>query len=107
MKIIYHTDKGCRKGCHPVTYKVDEGKKTEREIHICSIDEPGAWWEDKWNCHVDGTDKAFSSRWTAIIWGLTVYGILDFETEEQDKEREEKMNALVEKCVEQFELKGE
>ena len=79
MKITYHSDKDCRKGCHPVTYTADEGKRTEYEVHICSIDEPGAWWEDKWNCHVDGTDKEFNTRDEAIIHGLYVMGYINFE----------------------------
>ena len=48
-RIVYKTDKGHRKGCHPVvkvTEKWDGRKKkvVESEDTIFLIDEPGAWW---------------------------------------------------------------
>lgn len=104
IKITYHTDENCRKGCHPVTYTDDRDKKHPTEVHICSIDEPGAWFDDKWNCHVDGTDYPFKSREKCIIWGLTVYGILDFE---EPKKEKEKIETIVKKYEEKFGLTGE
>ena len=77
--IVYHSDEGHRKGCHPVTL-VHEGKKTT-ESHIFSIDEPGAWYEHKWNCHVDGTDYPFDTREQCIAWGLQVLGYLSYEVD--------------------------
>ncbi len=70
--LIYKSDEGCRKGCHPVmrryTYK---GKECEE--HYFSVDEPGAWyWDEKWNCHVDGCDYPCASREEAIRKGADV-----------------------------------
>ena len=81
-----------------VTEKWDGRKKkvVESEDTIFLIDEPGAWWDDKWNCHVDGCDYAFNNRENCIIWGLCVMGYLDFE-EERD-EKWEKLRKLIEKA---------
>ena len=58
---IVKNDTGCRKGCHPVYCLYAYRQKIE-ERQWFSIDEPGAWFEDKWNCHVDGTDYEFATR---------------------------------------------
>lgn len=89
--IIYKTDEGHRKGCHPVVRvreKWDGRRKKviQLEDTLFLIDEPGAWFDDKWNCHVDGTDYPMNSRENAIIWGLYVHGILDFEEEQERKD---------------------
>lgn len=65
ITFYYHTDKNCRKGCHPVSeLKTYRNKKYLR--HRFSIDEPGAWFDDEWNCHVDGTDHPCGSKEEAI-----------------------------------------
>lgn len=68
---IVKNDTGCRKGCHPVYCLYAYRHKIE-ERQWFSIDEPGAWFEDKWNCHVDGTDYEFATRDEAIEWGIRV-----------------------------------
>ena len=69
--LIYKSDTGCRKGCHPVnivtTYR---GKR--KEEHYFSVDEPGAWFEDKWNCHADGMDFPCDTREEAIRKGAEI-----------------------------------
>lgn len=74
MKILeYHTDQGCRKGCHPVSIRTGKGRKTEKRLYF-SVDEPGAWFEREWNCHVDGCDYPCESRREAIRKGVqTLY----------------------------------
>ena len=66
---IVKNDTGRRKGCHPVfalyAYK---GQIEQRQWF--SIDEPGAWFEDKWNCHVDGMDFECATREGAIDRGV-------------------------------------
>lgn len=79
IKITYHSDKDCRKGCHPLTYTDVRDKRHPTEVHICSIDEPGAWFDDKWNCHVDGTDYPFDTKEQCICFGLYVLGYLQYE----------------------------
>ena len=71
--IIYKTDKGVRKGCHPVCI-LTVYKGELKEIRICLVDEPGAWFEDKWNCHVDGRDFEANSRDEAIRRGIDYWG---------------------------------
>lgn len=69
--LIYKSDEGCRKGCHPVfILRVYRGKI--EEDHYFSVDEPGAWWADDWNCHVDGCDYPCKSRQEAIKKGASV-----------------------------------
>ena len=69
--LIYRSDKGCRKGCHPVDIVlVHRGKQTTRRYF--SVDEPGAWWTESWNCHVDGCDYPCASREDAIRTGADV-----------------------------------
>ena len=72
-RLVYKTDAGCRKGCHPVNFLRAYRREIE-EVHAFSIDEPGAWWDDEWNCHVDGTDYPFATREEAIRWGAHVLG---------------------------------
>jgi hypothetical protein len=78
MRIIIKSDEGCRKGCHPVHLLHDAGKKTY-EFQIFSIDEPGAWFDDKWNCHVDGTDYPFDTKEQAVFHGLLVRGYIHLD----------------------------
>lgn len=75
-RIVFKDDSGSRKGCHPVTMIYNEGGRAEREEMIFLVDEPGAWWEDEWNCHVDGTDYPFKTRDECIVHGLWVLGYL-------------------------------
>ena len=78
-KILYQNDKDCRKGCHPVMLIENSGTKNETRTLIFSVDEPGAWWDDKWNCHVDGTDYPFDTLEQCITWGLYVHGYLEYQ----------------------------
>lgn len=67
----YHSDQGCRKGCHPVSIaETCRGKETRR--HYFSVDEPGAWFDDSWNCHVDGCDHRCASREEAVRLGARI-----------------------------------
>ncbi len=77
IKITYHTDRDSREGCHRVTKTYNEGTKNEYEGTIFLIDEPGAWFYDHWNCHVDGQNFPCNTREEAIIKGLQVLGYLD------------------------------
>ena len=73
MRVLeYHSDQGCRKGCHPVSIRRQGKHGKEETSHYFSVDEPGAWFDDKWNCHVDGTDNPLGSREEAIRWGASV-----------------------------------
>ena len=67
---IVKNDTGCRKGCHPVycLYVGERRKISERQWF--SIDEPGAWFDDCWNCHVDGMDFECATRDEAIEKGI-------------------------------------
>lgn len=67
---IYKSDSGCRKGCHPVVQLVSGRRGAIDEVHMFSVDEPGAWYEDEWNCHVDGMDFPFVTRDEAIEKGI-------------------------------------
>lgn len=58
-----------------ITY--NEGTRDERSVTAFLIDEPGAWWDDKWNCHVDGQDFPCDTRDEAIVKGLHSLGYLD------------------------------
>lgn len=80
VTLCFHTDEGVRKGCHPIT-RVDlvRGKKTHTRIF--SIDEPGAWWDDHWNCHVDGCDIKAEDMVDALSIGTRFYGITDYDLE--------------------------
>lgn len=72
MRVLeYHSDTGCRRGCHPVSRRL-KGKKEGQKYHYFSVDEPGAWWKDEWNCHVDGCDHPCRSREEAILKGASV-----------------------------------
>lgn len=84
IKITYHTDEGRRKGCHPVSmlFNGDKAKRYQHDDTIFLIDEPGAWWDDEWNCHVDGTDYPFKTREECIVYGLRVLGYLTIEETE-------------------------
>ena len=68
----YHTDEGCRKGCHPVsvTYPTRFGGFVRRQVF--SVDEPGAWFDNRWNCHADGCDHPCDSREEAIRKGAEI-----------------------------------
>ena len=79
-KIIFHTDKHCRKGRHPVTMTTMYRGK-EEEHHIFSVDEPGARWGDKWNLHVNGCNYALRTWQDCIVEGLRVLGYLKIEEE--------------------------
>lgn len=66
---IVKNDTGCRKGCHPV-YCLYAHRQRIEERQWFSIDEPGAWFEDSWNCHVDGMDFECATRDEAIEKGI-------------------------------------
>lgn len=66
---IVKNDTGCRKGCHPVYCLYAYRQKIE-ERQWFSIDEPGAWFDDCWNCHVDGMDFECATRDEAIDRGV-------------------------------------
>lgn len=66
---IYKSDSGCRKGYHPVCRLYAERKEI-KDIQYFSVDEPGAWFDDCWNCHVDGMDFACATRDEAIEKGI-------------------------------------
>ena len=76
--LVYKSDAGCRKGCHPVYSRRPFRGKTI-EVHSFSVDEPGAWWDDEWNCHVDGMDFPCKSRDEAIKIGAGNYGVEEYE----------------------------
>lgn len=67
---IYKSDEGCRKGCHPVFKLVAGRRGAIDDVHMFSVDEPGAWFEDSWNCHVDGMDFECATREEAIEKGI-------------------------------------
>lgn len=72
MKVLeYHSDRGCRKGCHPVSIQSRDGRKTVRR-HYFSVDKPGSWFEKQWNCHADGCDHPCDSREEAIRKGIEI-----------------------------------
>ena len=71
---IYKSDEGHRKGCHPVIELWAARRGVINEIHVFSVDEPGAWFDDCWNCHVDGMDFECATREDAIERGLSHYG---------------------------------
>lgn len=76
--LVYKSDEGCRKGCHPVhILRVYRGKIEEDPYFL--VDEPGAWWEDEWNCHVDGCDYPCKSRKEAIEKGAKFWGDEEFK----------------------------
>lgn len=79
FKVTVLSDKKCRKGCHPVMLTTKNGKGKEITNHIFSIDEPGTWFDDKWNCHADGTDYPFDTIEKCIVHGLKIYGYIDIE----------------------------
>lgn len=74
MDIYYHTDENCRKGCHVVSEKTRGRGGQIVNVHLFSIDEPGAWWDDCWNVHVDGCDYKADSKLEAIYKGMRVRG---------------------------------
>ena len=82
--IIYKTDEGHRKGCHPVVRVREKWdgrmkKVIQFEDTLFLIDEPGAWYEDSWNCQVDGTDYPCDTKEQCICLGLWVLGYLEYD----------------------------
>lgn len=82
--LVYKSDEGCRKGCHPVNILRVYGRKIE-EDHYFLVDEPGAWFDDEWNCHVDGCDYPCKSRKEAIEKGAAVLYDKSFHGDESIK----------------------
>ena len=79
MTVYYHTDEGGgRKGCHPVSRGIVYRRKFEYQ-RLFSVDEPGTWWADEWNVHVDGMDFPAPSRDAAIKRGMEILGYGEFE----------------------------
>lgn len=76
--LVYKSDAGCRKGCHPV-YILSAYRGKIVEDHYFSVDEPGSWFEDEWNCHVDGCDYPCKSRQEAIERGAKFWGDEEFK----------------------------
>lgn len=81
MTIFYHSDENCRKGCHVVSRPSASRGRVVLD-HLFSVDEPGAWWDDMWNCHVDGCDYPVPTKEAAINRGMYVLGYGQFEIEE-------------------------
>lgn len=81
MTIFYHSDENCRKGCHVVSRPYSYRGKIEL-AHLFSIDEPGAWYENEWNVHVDGCDYPVPTKEAAINRGMYVLGYGQFEIQE-------------------------
>ena len=81
--LIVKTDDGCRKGCHPCHIARWNKKGKWEEHRIFSIDEPGAWFDDAWNIHVDGCDNPQPTREHCIAFGLHYWGyrvdMVDYE----------------------------
>ena len=76
--LVYKSDAGCRKGCHPVNIlRAYRGEIVED--HYFSVDEPGAWWDEEWNCHVDGCDYPCKSREEAIKKGARFWNSEEFK----------------------------
>lgn len=81
MTIFFHSDDNCRKGCHVVSRGVlSRGKLVFQ--HLFSVDEPGAWWDNQWNVHVDGTDYPAPTKEAAINRGMYYYGFGQWEMKE-------------------------
>lgn len=75
-KNTYIIAKGSRKGCYCVNEIVSAVRGEIKDVSCrFLLDEPGAWFEDKWNCHVDGTDYEFETKEAALRWGFKVEGI--------------------------------
>lgn len=76
--LVYKSDDGCRKGCHPVNILRVYRGKIEAD-HYFLVDEPGAWWVEEWNCHVDGLDFPCKSREEAIKKGAKFWNSEEFK----------------------------
>lgn len=73
MRVLeLHSDRGCRKGCHPVSITRTDRRGRKSSAHYFSVDEPGAWFDDSWNCHVDGCDHPCGSLQEAVATGARV-----------------------------------
>lgn len=88
-KTFYPPQSGVREGCWPVVQLVSrKGSRDIEEIRRFTIDAPGAWFPDSWNCHVDGCDNEFKTLKEAVEYGCLVCGIKDYiltvELDEQD-----------------------
>lgn len=70
--LIYKSDAGHRKGCHPVHIVTKTRNGKQKTEHYFSVDEPGAWFDNEWNCHVDGCDYPCKSMEEAILKGADV-----------------------------------
>ena len=56
-----------------VSTRHERGRK-RFEWHAFTIDMPGTWWEDKYNCHVDGCDYKCDTMEAALERGAYFYG---------------------------------
>lgn len=75
-KNTYIIAKGNRRGCYCVNEILSVVRGEIKDVSCrFLLDEPGAWFEDKWNCHVDGTDYEFETKEAALRWGFKVEGI--------------------------------
>lgn len=81
MRTLVYKRDGGRKGCHPVNILREYRGKTV-EYYYFSVDEPGAWLDNEWNCHVDGCDYACKSRREAIEKGAAVLYCKDLHGDE-------------------------
>lgn len=59
-----------RDGCHPI---IKDTPNPYGHYHFL-IDDPGAWYEDEYNLHIDGCDYPCSTREEAIKKGIKFYG---------------------------------
>lgn len=78
-KTFYPPQSGVREGCWPVVQLVSrKGSRDIEEIRWFTIDAPGSWFLDSWNCHVDGCDNEFKTLKEAVEYGCLVCGIKNY-----------------------------
>ncbi len=58
--------------CIKVSTRFERGRK-RWEHRAFTIDLPGTWWEDKFNCHVDGCDYPCDTMEAALERGAYFY----------------------------------
>ncbi len=86
-KKILYLHPASERGCMHVTIPMRDwqhprSRKQRLEIYF-SIDIPGAWWDDRWNVHVDGCDYPCASLQEALCRGIEVYDQPDPITHER------------------------
>lgn len=67
---------GHREGCYSIENVITAKRGDVSETRtLFLIDEPGAWFDDCWNCHVDGMDFEMPTKEAAIRKGFEFWGI--------------------------------